>query len=55
MAPFPLCCVAGMASAESVATLAAAACGLTTGADLSLLVSEVPDFSGAPQLTITPA
>lgn len=43
--PFPLCCVAGLASAESVATLAAAACGVATGGDLSLLV-ERPDFRG---------
>lgn len=46
MAPFPLCCVAGLATAESVATLAAAAAGLASGADLALVATEFPDFKG---------
>ena len=45
MAPFPLCCVAGLASAESVATLAAAATGLAAGRALGA-VESASDFKG---------
>ncbi|KAI7838760.1 hypothetical protein COHA_007553 [Chlorella ohadii] len=47
MAPFPLCCVAGLASSESVATLAAATTGLVSGLGLEVLTQEAPDFKDA--------